>query len=113
MSALPPANRFDVRGLDLDPQSRCAHWHSPLDIVALQLRCCAPYWACRDCHDALAGHAAQVWPKAEWHAPAVLCGACGTTMSIAAYLASDDRCPTCAAPFNPGCKRHRHLYFEG
>jgi uncharacterized CHY-type Zn-finger protein len=34
-------------------------------------------------------------------------------MSIAAYLACDDRCPTCAARFNPGCKPHRHLYFEG
>ena len=102
-----------VRGLELDPQTRCAHWHSPLDIVALKMRCCGVYWACRDCHDALADHPAQVWPKAEWATPAVLCGACGTELSIAAYLACGDRCPACAAPFNPGCKLHRHLYFEG
>lgn len=103
----------EVRGLELDPQSRCAHWHSPLDIVALKLRCCDVYWACRDCHDALAAHPAQVWPKSEWDTHAVLCGACATEMTIAAYLACDDRCPACAAPFNPGCKLHRHLYFEG
>ena len=108
MSVRPP-----VRGLDLDPQTRCAHWHSALDIVALKLRCCGAYYACRDCHDALAGHPAQVWPRADWDAPAVLCGGCGAEMSVAQYLACDDRCPACAAPFNPGCKLHRHLYFEG
>ena len=108
MSAPP-----EVRGLELDPQSRCAHWRSPLDIVALKMRCCGVYYACRDCHDALADHPAQVWPTAERETPAVLCGACGAELSIAAYLACDDRCPACAAPFNPGCKLHRHLYFEG
>jgi len=108
MSARPA-----VHGVDLDPQTRCAHWRSPLDIVALKLRCCGAYYACRDCHDALAGHPAQVWPRADWDAPAVLCGACGAEMSVRQYLACDDRCPTCAAPFNPGCKLHRHLYFEG
>ncbi len=108
MSARP-----EVRGLDLDPQTRCAHWRSPLDIVALKLRCCETYYACRDCHDALAGHAARVWPTAERAALMALCGACGAQMSARQYLASDDRCPTCDAPFNPGCRLHRHLYFEG
>ena len=108
MSGLP-----EVRGLELDPQSRCAHWHSPLDIVALKMRCCCVYYACRACHDALADHPAQLWPLAERDASAVLCGACQAELSIAAYLACDDACPACAAPFNPGCKLHRHLYFEG
>ena len=108
-----PEVRQDVRGVDLDPQTRCAHWHSPLDIVALKLRCCGTYYACRDCHDALAAHAAQLWPVADRDVPAVLCGACGHQMIAAAYLACEDRCPACAAPFNPGCKLHRHLYFEG
>jgi uncharacterized CHY-type Zn-finger protein len=102
-----------VRGLDLDPETRCAHWHSPLDIVALKFRCCGAYYACRDCHDTLADHPARLWPAAERDAPAVLCGACGAEMSVTAYLGCDDRCPACAAPFNPGCKLHRHLYFEG
>lgn len=107
------SGRPEVRGLELDGETRCAHWHSRLDIVALKIRCCGVYYACRDCHDALADHPAEVWPRAEWNSPAVLCGACGTELSIAAYLACADACPGCAAPFNPGCKLHRHLYFEG
>ena len=105
--------RPEVRGVDLDPQTRCAHWRSPLDIVALKMRCCGVYYACRDCHDALADHPAALWPRAERDALAVLCGVCGTELSIARYLACDDRCPACDAPFNPGCKLHRYLYFEG
>lgn len=105
--------RPPVHGLHLDPQTRCAHWHSELDVVALKMRCCGRYYACRDCHDALADHAAQVWPAAEFDAPAVLCGVCSGELTIAEYLACEDRCPRCAAPFNPGCRKHRHLYFEG
>ena len=105
--------RPHVRGLGLDPATRCAHWRSPLDIAALKMRCCGVYYACRDCHDALADHPAQVWPRGEWDTRAVLCGACAAEMTAADYLACDDRCPACAAPFNPGCKLHRHLYFEG
>lgn len=103
--------RPPVHGLDLDPQTRCVHWRSPLDIVAIRMRCCGAYYACRDCHDALADHAAQVWPRAEWDQAAILCGACGRELSVSAYLASEDRCPSCGAGFNPGCKTHRHLYF--
>jgi len=101
-----------VLGLDLDRQTRCAHWRSPRDIVALKLHCCRIYYACRDCHDALAGHAAEVWPRAEWDEMAAMCGACGHEMSGSAYQACDDRCPVCGAAFNPGCRLHRHLYFE-
>jgi uncharacterized CHY-type Zn-finger protein len=100
-----------VRGLSLDPQTRCAHWHSDSDIVAIKMRCCGTYYACRDCHDTLAGHATEVWPIETWDEPAILCGACGAELSVHAYLACDSRCPTCAAPFNPGCRRHHHLYF--
>jgi len=101
-----------VHGAQLDAETRCAHWHGPLDIVALKLRCCRTYYACRACHDELAGHVAEVWPAGEWDETAILCGACGTQMSIRAYMAVSDACPACAAPFNPGCRKHHHLYFE-
>ncbi|HTX48644.1 MAG TPA: CHY zinc finger protein [Caulobacteraceae bacterium] len=107
------AARPPVFGLDLDSQTRCAHWRGPLDIVALKLRCCGRYYACRECHDALEDHAARVWPRAEWDELAAMCGVCGHEMSAAAYQACDDRCPACGAAFNPGCRLHRHLYFEG
>jgi uncharacterized CHY-type Zn-finger protein len=103
--------RPPVRGLALDPQTRCAHWASPLDVIAIKMRCCETYYACFDCHAALAGHKAAVWPRAEWAEPAILCGACGAELSVHAYLACDSRCPSCGAGFNPGCHKHRHLYF--
>jgi uncharacterized CHY-type Zn-finger protein len=103
--------RPPVFGLDLDPQTRCAHWHSDLDIIAIRMACCGRYYACRECHDALESHPARVWPVEQFDEPAILCGACGTELSIAAYLACDNRCPACAAAFNPGCAKHKHLYF--
>jgi uncharacterized CHY-type Zn-finger protein len=101
-----------VEGVSLDPESRCAHWHSPLDIIAIKMRCCMTYYACSACHAALAGHQAEVWPQAEWDERAVLCGACGAELSVRQYMACDNRCPACGAGFNPGCRTHYHLYFE-
>ena len=104
--------RHGVRGLGVDAETRCVHWRSPRDVVAIRMRCCGDYYACKDCHAALAGHAAQVWPRAEWDALAVLCGACGSEMSIRTYLGCGDACPACGAGFNPGCRLHHHFYFE-
>jgi uncharacterized CHY-type Zn-finger protein len=101
-----------VRGLDLDSETRCAHWHAPLDVIAIKMKCCGVYYACKDCHEALAAHAIAVWPRAEWDMPAVLCGACGTEMTVRQYLGCDNRCPACGAAFNPGCRNHHHFYFE-
>ena len=100
-----------VRGIDLDSETRCTHWHSPLDVIAIKMKCCGVYYACRDCHDALAGHAAEVWPEAEWDQPAVLCGVCGYEMSVRDYLDCENRCPHFGAGFKPGCRHHYHLYF--
>jgi uncharacterized CHY-type Zn-finger protein len=101
-----------VRGVDLDPQTRCAHYHSPLDVIAIKMRCCDTYWACRACHDEQAGHPAQVWPLADFDAPAILCGVCQVELSVTAYQTCGNRCPACDAAFNPGCRNHYHLYFE-
>jgi uncharacterized CHY-type Zn-finger protein len=103
--------RPEVRGLDLDGETRCAHWHSDLDVIAIRMACCGVYYACRDCHDALAGHPAAVWPTAQWNRPAILCGVCKSELTINTYLACDNRCPQCGAAFNPGCAKHKHLYF--
>ncbi len=101
-----------VRGVAVDGETRCAHWHSPRDVIAIRMKCCGEYYACKDCHDALAGHATQTWPRGERDVAAVLCGACGLEMSIRAYLDCEDACPSCGAGFNPGCRLHRHFYFE-
>jgi uncharacterized CHY-type Zn-finger protein len=105
--------RPPILGLDVDAETRCAHWRSALDIVAIRMKCCGAYYACKDCHEALAGHAIEVWPRAARDERAVLCGACGAEMTIAAYLACADACPSCRAPFNPACRTHHPFYFEG
>jgi uncharacterized CHY-type Zn-finger protein len=105
-------SKLRVLGLDLDPSTRCKHWHGPTDIIAIKMKCCGDYYACKDCHEALAGHALAVWPEHEWNQKAILCGACGVELSIRAYMQSGSRCPSCDAGFNPGCRNHYHFYFE-
>lgn len=101
-----------VRGIRLDPQTRCEHYHGPTDILAIKMKCCGLYYACKDCHAALADHSSEVWPKDEWGQKALLCGACGTELTIHQYMRSNHRCPDCLAQFNPGCRNHYHFYFE-
>jgi len=101
-----------VLGVDVDGETRCAHYRSLRDVIAIKMKCCGGWYACKDCHGALAGHRLARWPRAEWSERAVLCGACGSKMRINDYLANPDACPSCSAPFNPGCRDHHHFYFE-
>jgi uncharacterized CHY-type Zn-finger protein len=103
--------RPEVRGIDLDDQTRCIHYRTALDIIAIKMKCCGMYYACKECHEAVAGHPIQVWPRDEWSELAVLCGACGRELSIAAYMTSSYACPACGAGFNPGCRKHYQFYF--
>jgi uncharacterized CHY-type Zn-finger protein len=101
-----------ILGTNVDQETRCAHHSTPRDIVAIKMKCCDVYYACKDCHDALAGHPLEPWPHEEWTETAILCGACGTEMNIQSYLDCNYACPACEAAFNPGCRDHHHLYFE-
>jgi uncharacterized CHY-type Zn-finger protein len=103
--------RLDVRGVELDAETRCRHYRGPTDIVAIKMKCCGVYYACKDCHEALAGHPIEVWPESEWEQKAILCGACGVEMSIHQYMERESRCPRCGERFNPGCRKHYHFYF--
>jgi uncharacterized CHY-type Zn-finger protein len=106
------ADSLQVRGVDLDPHIRCAHYHKAFDVIAIKMKCCGVYYACKDCHEALAGHEIQVWPQSEWTQKAVLCGCCRTELSIKDYMASEHCCPGCGAKFNPDCRKHYRFYFE-
>lgn len=99
-----------VRGPAIDDQSRCVHYRTALDVVALRFRCCGDWYPCVHCHDATVAHTREVWEPEAGDEHAALCGACGTTMSISRYRAST-ACTTCGAGFNPGCSRHHALYF--
>ncbi|MGB6190958.1 MAG: CHY zinc finger protein [Terracidiphilus sp.] len=104
--------RPEVRGIDVDGKTRCAHYHSALDVIAIKMACCGTYYACKECHDAVAGHAAKVWSRAEWDARAILCGVCGDELTIREYIVCGSACPRCGTHFNPGCRKHYHFYFE-
>lgn len=102
-----------THGLDVDEQTRCRHWHSPVDVIAIKFACCEQYYACYDCHSELAGHPPQRWPKSSFaHEKVILCGVCKYEMTIKEYQESDSTCPKCAATFNPRCALHWPLYFE-
>ena len=111
----PPAldERFPVplRGVRVDAATRCAHYDGPRDVIAIRFACCDLYYPCFRCHRAAAPHSSVPWPRERLREAAVLCGACGTTMTAARYLASDHTCPHCGAPFNPGCAAHHDRYF--
>jgi len=100
-----------VRGVNLDPQTRCEHYHGPTDIIAIKMKCCGAYYACKDCHDALAGHPIEVWPQSEWEQKAILCGACDAELTIHQYMQCESCCPNCREHFNSGCRNHYHFYF--
>jgi uncharacterized CHY-type Zn-finger protein len=101
-----------VRGVELDERTRCAHYRSEIDIVAIKFNCCRTYYACLYCHELESSHQARIWPRAQFDAKAVLCGACGTELTIGEYLDCQAACPVCAASFNPRCALHYHWYFE-
>jgi uncharacterized CHY-type Zn-finger protein len=101
-----------VMGVDLDPNNRCAHFHTELDIIAIKLRCCGEYYGCKECHDDLAGHGLEAWRREEYDTTAVLCGACGAELTIREYLDCGSRCPACGAGFNPRCSNHYRFYFS-
>jgi len=93
-------------------ETRCAHYHSERDVVAVRFKCCDTFYACIYCHEELADHPPQRWSKGERETNAIYCGRCRGTMSIREYLGCGNRCPLCGAAFNPGCADHYHFYFE-
>ena len=101
-----------IKGIQVDEQTRCIHYHSPLDIIAIKFKCCYEYYSCYYCHQEQAGHPARVWSKTEFDSMAVLCGSCKHEMSISLYHECEYTCPFCHAAFNPRCFTHNHLYFE-
>ncbi|SDN34444.1 CHY zinc finger protein [Tenuibacillus multivorans] len=103
-------NGIQVKGQVIDEQTRCSHYHTQHDIIAIKFKCCNTYHPCYKCHQET-GHAIERWKPAEFNEEAILCGACKTELTINEYLHSPHQCPNCHASFNPGCELHHHLYF--
>lgn len=102
-----------VRGVDVDPETRCAHYDTERDVIALRFGCCGEYYPCFECHDAVTAHEAEPWPRDRFDESAVLCGACGAELTVGGYRECGYACPECGAAFDPGCADHEDRYFEG
>ena len=103
--------RPNVLGPVVDGQTRCVHYRTELDVIAIEFPCCREFYPCHFCHAEAADHDAAQWPVDSRDEPAVLCGVCGHLLAITEYL-DVDSCTRCAAAFNPGCKLHTELYFQ-
>ena len=101
----------EIRGVDVDGETRCAHYGTDRDVVAIRFACCETYYPCFRCHEETADHDAEQWPMERRAEPAVLCGACGAELAVQEYLGVD-ACPECEADFNPACADHYDRYFE-
>lgn len=111
-----------VYGQTVDEQTRCVHWRTALDVVAIKFVCCGRYYPCFECHAAAASHPAVQWPRERWGEAAILCGNCRAELSIDEYkgaLAEPGaaasgvaHCPRCGIAINERCSLHSDLYFE-
>ncbi|WP_188631697.1 CHY zinc finger protein [Lentibacillus kapialis] len=96
----------------IDDETRCEHFHTENDRVAIKFYCCGGYFPCFRCHQRYGCGDSGVWPKEKFDQKAILCGSCHTELTINEYLGSSYRCPACQAAFNPDCALHYHLYFK-
>ena len=103
---------IQVYGDILDEETRCQHYHSERDIIALKCFACQKYYSCFLCHDRYEDYAFLAYPMSRSEDRVVLCGHCRTELTISQYLGCEDACPICTHPFNPGCKKHRSIYFQ-
>ena len=100
-----------VRGVEVGPETRCAHYDTDRDVVALKFGCCGAYYPCFRCHEATEDHDAERLPV-DSSESAVLCGVCGAELTAREFVTGDHECPECGAAFNPGCADHYGRYFD-
>ncbi|AVQ34312.1 hypothetical protein C7J88_09105 [Staphylococcus muscae] len=101
-----------IYGATVDNETRCVHYHTELDIIAIKFKCCDKYYPCIHCHNEAETHPAEQWPANSFdHTKAILCGVCQHEMTIQSYM-DHIQCPNCYAPFNSRCQLHYHYYFE-
>jgi len=67
----------EVKGNDVDNETRCLHYHSEIDRIAIKFYCCDSYYPCFSCHEEAGCTTPKVWPVDQFDQKAILCGACG------------------------------------
>lgn len=92
---------INIFGKLVDWQNRCVQWHSKLDGIAIKFKYYETYYPCFSCHEDTTGHEPKVWPRAKFGAKVILCGVCGTGLTINEYLRSNITSPNCRTILNP------------
>ncbi|MDN5724363.1 MAG: CHY zinc finger protein [Propionibacteriales bacterium] len=100
-----------ILGPTIDDETRCTHYRTALDVIAIRFACCDEFYPCHLCHLETADHPAEQWPVTDRDTRAVVCGVCRHLLTIDVYLVADS-CPSCDAAFNPRCRLHHELYFQ-
>lgn len=100
----------ELLGAMVDDETRCRHYHTELDIIAIKFRCCGKYYPCYQCHEEIADHEPERYRIGDGE-KVVLCGGCLREMTFEQYKGLE--CGSCGGRFNPGCKLHYGVYFEG
>ena len=110
---IPRLPKVQVFGsLSDSSKTKCQHYNSDRDIIAIKLKCCQKFYSCILCHNAAEEHETMVWTVAEFDDKAIFCGNCESVLSIHNYLSCNSTCPLCLAEFNPRCSNHYHYYFD-
>ncbi|HCX8984100.1 TPA: hypothetical protein RLW86_001481 [Staphylococcus aureus] len=100
-----------VYGSLIDTETRCRHYFTEEDIIAIKFKCCNKYYPCYKCHNEFEKHAIKRWSEPSFNEKAILCGVCKHELTINEYMMVE-RCPNCQSRFNNRCKYHYHIYFE-
>ena len=110
---LPRLAKVKILGALSDfSKTRCQHYHSERDIIAIKLKCCQKFYSCILCHNLCEDHEPITWRLIEFDEEAIFCGNCKSLLSIQRYLDCNSVCPVCCADFNPRCSNHYHYYFD-
>ncbi|CAX40705.1 medator of assembly of small mitochondrial TIM (Translocase of the Inner Membrane) complexes, putative [Candida dubliniensis CD36] len=96
----------------VDSHTRCVHYHTELDIIAIKFKCCNNYYPCFKCHQESTSHQPDRLDKNDNTTKAVFCGNCMNELTVVEYLNCGYTCTYCGGQFNPGCSLHYELYFN-
>lgn len=109
-------NQVKLAGRLVDNHTRCSHYHTVKDIIALKFKCCGIYWPCYQCHlEISACQATQRYSTEELKFQSmfvILCGQCYNELTFDEYNRNTYKCIYCDSEFNPGCLLHYDLYFD-
>ena len=77
----------------LDAETRCAHYHTEIDRIAIKFYCCDTIIPCYECHEETVVETEPSGQKKNSTKKAILCGACGHELTVEEYLDCKSECP--------------------